>query len=126
MTYPGSTQLGVGKRLLERYPWSRFEVHPEWTEKDCFAAGIPGKVRFIYRPKRGLYDWKGVVVRELEPDVRYVGFYIDPVTGRRFDEGLVNAPKGEYVSARLPSPQDWLLVLENQLNESHWKNSDAP
>ena len=31
MNYPGATQLGIGKKLLEQYPWSRFEPHPEWA-----------------------------------------------------------------------------------------------
>jgi len=113
MTYPGSTQLGLAKKLLEQYPWSRFEVHPEWAEKDCFAAGIPGKVRLIYQPKRGIYNWKGTIVKELEPNVRYSAFYFDPATGRRFDQGAVKAPSGEYKVPRLPSPQDWVLVIEN-------------
>ena len=46
MSYPGSTQLGLGKRFLGQYPWSRFEVHPEWADVGWFAAGIPGEVRF--------------------------------------------------------------------------------
>lgn len=112
MNYPGSTQLGIGKRLLERYPWACFEVHPEWAEADCFAAGIPRKVRFIYQPKRGIYNWNGTIVKGLEPDVRYSAFYFDPATGRRFDQGAVDAPAGAYASPRLPSPQDWVLVLE--------------
>jgi hypothetical protein len=112
MNYPGSTQLGLGKKLLERYSWSRFEVHPEWAEQDCFAAGIPREVRIIYQPKRKIYDWKGTIVKGLEPDVRYTAYYFDPVTGRRFEQGTVNAPSGEYKSPRLPSPQDWVLVLE--------------
>ncbi len=59
MNYPGSAQLGLGKKLLEQYPWWRFELHPEWAEADCFAAGIPGEVWFIYQPKRGVYNWGG-------------------------------------------------------------------
>ena len=82
MKYPGSTQLGLGKKLLERYPWSRFEVHPEWAEKDCFAAGIPGEVRFIYQPRRKIYDWKGTIVKGLKPDGSYTVFYFDPRTSR--------------------------------------------
>ncbi len=31
MNLPGSSQLALGKRLLERYPWQRFEPHPEWA-----------------------------------------------------------------------------------------------
>ncbi len=51
---PGSAQLALAKKLLERYPWPQFEAHPEWTEPSGtaetlasvslpFAAGIPGK-----------------------------------------------------------------------------------
>ena len=112
MNYPGSTQLGLAKKLLETYPWSHFEPHPEWSELDCIAAGIPGKVRFIYQPRRGIYNWGGTVVKNLEPTVRYSAFYFDPATGRRFDQGIINAPTGEYHSPGLPSPQDWVLVLE--------------
>ncbi|UCF16843.1 MAG: DUF4038 domain-containing protein [Phycisphaerales bacterium] len=119
MNYPGSSQLGIGKRLLEKYPWWRFEPHPEWAEKDCFAAGIPGEVRFIYQPKRGIYNWNGTIVKNLEPGARYSAFYFDPATGRRFDQGAVInrqasslTSSGEYKAPRLPSPQDWVLVLE--------------
>jgi hypothetical protein len=117
MHYPGSSQLGIGKRLLEEYPWWRFESHPEWAERDCFAAGIPGEVRVIYQPKRGIYNWKGTVVKHLEPDVSYATFYFDPATGRRFDQGAVankapNTSPDGYQAPRLPSPQDWVLVLE--------------
>jgi hypothetical protein len=112
MNYPGSTQLGLGKKLLERYPWARFEVRPDWTEPGSFAAGIPRKVRFIYQPKRRIYDWKGVGVKGLEADVTYSGFYFDPATGRRFDQGVIQARGGDYASPRVPSPQDWVLVLE--------------
>jgi hypothetical protein len=128
MNYPGATQLGIGKKLLEQYPWSRFEPHPEWTEADCLAAGIPGEVRFIYQPRRSIYDWKGTVVKNLEPGVTYHVFYFDPATGRRFDQGTVmyagptplpfeaGLPgvirTDEYQAPDLPSPQDWVLVLE--------------
>lgn len=32
MRLPGSQQMGFGKKLFERYPWHRFEPHPEWAE----------------------------------------------------------------------------------------------
>ena len=126
MNDPGATQLGLGKRLLEMYPWWRFESHPEWAEEDCFAAGIPGEVRFIYQPKRGIYNWKGTVVKDLEPNASYAAFYFDPATGRRFEQGVVTNKKpktssGEYKAPRLPSPQDWVLVLE-RVKSKHKEN----
>jgi hypothetical protein len=88
MNYPGAAQLGIGKKLLEAYPWERFEPHPEWAS-GCIAADIPGEVRFIYQPRRNIYNWEGTVVKNLEPGVTYRVFYFDPATGRRFDQGTV-------------------------------------
>lgn len=31
MTLPGAYQVGIGAKLLARYPWWRFEPHPEWV-----------------------------------------------------------------------------------------------
>ena len=44
--------------------------------------------------------------------MHYSAFYFDPATGRRFDQGIINAPSGEFQSKGLPSPQEWVLVLE--------------
>ena len=66
--FPGAIQVGLGKTLLQDYPWHRFEPHPEWSDHDCFAAGIPGDVRFIYRPNRSVYDWSGPRLKQLELD----------------------------------------------------------
>ena len=46
-------------------------------------------MRFIYQPRRGIYNWAGTVVKNLEPGVTYHVFYFDPATGRRFDQGTV-------------------------------------
>ena len=59
----GSHDLGIAKRLFERYPWWEFQPHPEWVEgKEMrlgfyapehdfyftpYAAGIPRRVRVI-------------------------------------------------------------------------------
>jgi len=117
MNYPGATQVGLGKKLLLEYPWWRFEPHPEWAEEGSFAAGIPGEVRFIYQPRRTIYNWKGTVVKNLEGDVAYSAFYFDPATGRRFAQGTVGnkdqkSQGYDYQAPDLPSPQDWVLVLE--------------
>ncbi len=126
MNYPGATQLGIGKKLLEHYPWSRFEPHPEWTEGDCIAAGIPGEVRFIYQPRRGIYDWEGTVVKNLELGVTYHVFYFDPATGRRFDQGTVM-----YAGPTAPPFQGHTkpLLLEETFDEADaasWKDYGTP
>ncbi len=128
MHFIGSTQLGRSKALLEEYPWQRFEPHPEWLGKDNsknrleknvefvghgrFAAGIPGEVIFIYQPNRRNYTWDGIQVKDIEAG-DYSVFYFDPVSGRRFDHGVVTI-SGTWTSPNVPSPQDWVLVLEKQ------------
>jgi len=91
MQYPGSGQLGLGKRLLEQYRWADFEPHPEWVEDGCFAAGIPGEVRIVYLPRRNVYNWSGLVVRQLERDVPYHAFYFNPTNGTRYALGTVTS-----------------------------------
>lgn len=116
MNYSGSKQLGLGKKLLEHYPWSRFETHPEWVEEGCFAAGIPGEVRIIYIPRRNIDNWKGRAVRNLDPAADWHVYYFDPATGRRFDQGMIRAggkaAKPVEFKKNVPSPQDWVLVFE--------------
>lgn len=128
MNFIGSTQLGRCKALLEEYPWQRFEPHPEWVGEGNpknrieeyakfvnggrFAAGIPGEVIFVYQPKRKNYVWAGITVKNLHPG-SYSAFYFDPVSGRRFDLGVVTA-SGTWTSPNVPSPQDWVLVMQAQ------------
>ncbi|MCC7375197.1 MAG: DUF4038 domain-containing protein [Verrucomicrobiales bacterium] len=112
MTYPGATQVGLGKKLLENYPWHRFEPHPEWVPEGLFAAGIPSELIVVYSPKRGIYDWSGFTVRGLAPGAVYSAFFFDPATGRRFDQGDVTAIDGTWKASHVPSPQDWVLVMK--------------
>jgi hypothetical protein len=120
MNYPGAAQVGLGKKLLEKYPWHRFETHAGWVEKGCFAAGIPGKVRFIYLPRRNIYNWSGPTVKNLDPTVDWHVYYFDPATGRTFDQGTIRASakanakttKPVEFKKDVPSPQDWVLVFE--------------
>ncbi len=114
MRYPGSEQLGRARRFLMAYPWQNFDVHPEWTDTGMFAAGIPKQVRLIYQPKRGIYNWSGSVVHALEPGVEYTATYIDPVTFRVFPAGKTGLTGGSFTAPAVPSPQDWLLVLETR------------
>ena len=119
--YPGSTQLGIGKALLERYPWWAFTPHPEWVTPHAdgenptapYAAGIPGQVRVIYLPRlffpppRG----EGATVEELEPEVNYTARFMDPRTGQAHDLGLVTGSP-RWTIPLPPTMGDWLVTLE--------------
>ena len=52
MNLPGSSQVAAGKRLLEGYPWHRFEPHPEWVAWDDAASSKPPEMgRWIWFPE---------------------------------------------------------------------------
>jgi len=80
---PGSTQMGVARRILERYRWWELVPHPEWVKPSwsptnyfgCYAAGIPGQLRIIFVPAG---TTAGPTVRELEVGTIYQASYFDP------------------------------------------------
>src|SRR5438874_4976302 len=64
MKLSGSRQVGLGKKLFEKYEWQKFTPHLEWAIYATNAAaqpapesygpyttGIPRKVRIIYVPE---------------------------------------------------------------------------
>jgi hypothetical protein len=121
---PGSTQVGLGRRLLERYEWWNFLPHPEWTDPagspanvDApFAAGIAGRVRVIYffSPP---YPWTAGKMRvtAIEPGVRYTGFFYDPRTGQDHPIGPIEPDAdGAWCVPATPTMQDWVLVMERR------------
>lgn len=122
---PGSAQLGLGKRLLERYPWQAFEPHPEWVEPrqgpqnrmSVYAAGVPGQIRFLFIPAQASWvAWRGrLIVRQLEEGASYHGFYYNPRNGQAHDLGTVTGnEQGDFVLPKPPVFQDWVVVLERQ------------
>ena len=124
MHQPGSTHLGLGKKLLQRYEWNLFENHQEWTnrpsgEEDWFmvyAAGIPGQVRVFYG-FTPVYGYEGDPGRhwvlELEKDAAYTAYFYDPRKGKEYDLGPVEtAPDGRWRAPLEPVATDWVLVLE--------------
>ena len=121
MAFPGSAQVGLGKRLLERYRWWRFRPHADWitwagghyydplaATLKPLAAGIAGEVRVIFVPTRCI-----VTVCGIEPGARYRAAWFDPRRGSEHDAGTV-APddEGRWQPPRPPIIQDWVLVLE--------------
>ncbi len=113
---PGGAQVGLGARFLRELPWWRLTPHPEWVtmpwkKEDLFgvsAAGIPGELRLFYQP----LQWNGPVVQQLEPRVRYLATYFDPITGARHDLGPIEPDlDGTWKAPFAPVVQDWVLML---------------
>ena len=120
---PGSAQLGLGKRLLERYSWWQFEQHDDWITPHQssdnriapFAAGIPTQVRVVFVPAASCWAaFSGKMrVTRLEPGAVYHAFFFDPKTGQEHDLGTAQGDDaGEFVVPKPSILQDWVLVLE--------------
>jgi hypothetical protein len=112
---PGSKQLGLGKRLLERYEWWRMEPHREWVEPHWspdeylypYAAGIPGELRIIFtgNPR--------CVVKKLEKNLSYRAAWFNPLTGKAYPIGIIQGNEsGDWQTPSMPIYQDWIIVLE--------------
>jgi len=115
---PGSQHIGLSKALLMRYPWWRFEAHPEWADphwnKDdyekAYAAGIPGEVRVIFIPSPPFHR---PAVKNIEPEISYRAFYFDPKSGKEHDLGRVTPDStGSWQAPMTPVFADWVLVME--------------
>ncbi len=121
---PGSLQVGLGRKLLERYRWWKFEPHPEWVDPrwstDNYAlpsaAGIPGEVRVIYCPQM----WEAPMAKGLEKRTAYTASLFDPAMGADREIGKVTPDaNGDWKISvgnkpwnTFPLYQDWVVVLE--------------
>jgi hypothetical protein len=133
MHYPGSAQMGVGRRFFERYPWWLFqprrEPHLPEGRISTLAAGIPGAVAVFYFPGNGvpgeLLGMFGAPI-QVERGAAYQAFYFNPRSGeevrsyiasgfRRVELGKVTPDAGgSWVPPPKPEMDDWLLVLEDR------------
>ena len=103
---PGSAQLGLAARFLQRFEWWRFEPHQEWVSPAGspehiqwpFAAGIPGQVRVIYLYGPNFPGYQPSV-QQLEPDVAY-----RPITGTRAPARNIPWPGHGRCRRRLAHP----------------------
>ncbi|HUZ45675.1 MAG TPA: DUF4038 domain-containing protein [Terriglobia bacterium] len=116
---PGSEQIGHCKKLLTRYPWWRFEPHPEWVEpgwskKDYmlpYAAGIPGEVRVVFIPTM----WSPPKLNGLESGTTYRAFFFNPRTGKEQAlEDVTADGTGAWQVPITPTLEQWLVVLEKK------------
>lgn len=129
---PGSYQLGIGKKFMERFRWYKFEPHPEWVNPHSsdgdwmlpYAAGIPREVRIIYFPGncflKEVDKFKEIKILNIEEGVNYIAYYFNPrsgeILGKRdvdHDENGTWLISGGIINSN-PSMEDWVLVLEKK------------
>ncbi len=118
MELPGSSQVALAKKLLERYEWWRLEPHPEWVQPHWskqnyqlpYAAGIPGELRIVFVPPM----WDPPKIIQLESDVAYHASFFDPRTAKISPIGTVQGnSQGMWQSPITPTFEQWVIVLES-------------
>lgn len=139
--YKGSSQLGLAKRLFEKFEWFKFQPHPEWVSPNWkegrffpYCSGIPGVVRIIYIPpslmgrsEKISLGYGTFRILGVEKDIDYIAYYFNPRTGNvqekiniePSDDGGWIVPARGYPSDRyfvFPNLSDWVLVMENKKN----------
>ncbi|MDP6513229.1 MAG: DUF4038 domain-containing protein [SAR202 cluster bacterium] len=120
---PGSRDVGIGRRILQRYDWWRLIpapdlVQPRWTGDDYYgpyAATIPDHCLIVYFPKPS-----GNATVKLEPNTSYHAFFVNPATAEPYDLGCVKTDEdGMWTSpGRRPIFHDLVLVLEVLVDEN--------
>lgn len=82
MHFSGSTHCGIGKRVLSRYDWSKFEPHPEWV-------GYAGNVWLSFANAKWIWTSNAAPAK-------------DAPNRRSYFRKTFNLPKGRKIlSARL-------------------------
>jgi hypothetical protein len=118
MRLPGSTHMGIGRRLFASLPWTKLEpvfggaVWDEEAAADTLTGpqtcGIGDRLRIVYA-----LDPKSVRMLGLRPAARYRVRLFDPVTGdRTAAEAKLSTPQGELVVPPPSHGHDWVILAE--------------
>ena len=132
MHLPGSGQVGLGRRFLERFPWTAMErIHEPRAvalgRKSSFGFGIPGVVSIYYVPtglepeplhgileggERKFFWWRTLLPIQVGPDTHFEAHWFDPRSGDETRIGPVQPDaEGFWTPPAKPSLLDWVLVL---------------
>ncbi len=103
-------------------PWS----YPagEWKAKNGnifqpYAAGIAGKIRFIYVPCLSLFCHAPPTVLGLEQGVRYHAYYWEPTIGVKFDLGSIERPPPGAVLLNDDLPDGGKITADSAVSAIH-------
>jgi len=116
--FSGSTQVGIARRILEKFPWWKIEPHPElvephWSESQYLFPYLAtsGEVIIIYDPIRHA-GWGGLLVKGLEKGASYRATYYDPSNGKKYELGLIKPDeKNNWQAPPFCIVKDNVLIL---------------
>jgi hypothetical protein len=136
LAYHGAAQVGLGKRLLERYRWWELRPAPDAIEPHAsddnwylpFAAALPDGSVLVYVPGIGMaprastedYIRAKKSLKGLTPHRRYRATFVSVRTGEEEPTVLFETDDGRIALSDLTGPdtrfetptwEDWLLVV---------------
>ena len=121
MNFEGAKQISLCMKYLTSFEWWKFEYHPEWLETPCslnacdghFAAGIPKKVRVIFKPFFGGSFFGDINILKIEKGINYKAYRFNPITGKEtYLADVTPDNEGKWKFPRADAFQDWLYVLK--------------
>jgi hypothetical protein len=118
MRRAGSTQVGLAKQFLARYPWQHLEPRPAaaaWADNqpaqdDIYpsALGLETKLLIVYVPRP-----RPIVVKQLVPQAEYAVGLFDPVAGGQSSLGTIKSDANGSLPVPPPAHKhDWVLIVE--------------
>jgi hypothetical protein len=118
MKQPGSSEVGLAKQFLSRYPWHCLEPKPDtvaWADdqpaKDDIqpcAAGIGTELRIVYVPQP-----RAITAKQLAAQTPYAVTLFNPVVGGHVSRGEATTDASGAWRCTPPNQNhDWVLVLE--------------
>lgn len=128
--YRGSTQVGLGKKTLEKLDWWTMEPHPEWVPPaksdslkhfTSYAAGVPGRLRVIYFSALSAME---LTVLGLEADITYDAHFVVPSNGKRLPIGRIRGnSEGVWTMTRTRKHDLVLIMAATGASASNRKTS---
>jgi hypothetical protein len=129
MNLPGSRQVGLGKKLFEKYEWQKFVPHPEWAmysngpdwkpvpKNGPYATGISDTVRIIYVPESRLAGSpvpRPIILLQLDPNAKYRAQAFDPTTGKLSELASIPINNKSFPASKPKTIEsdDWVIVIE--------------
>ena len=116
--YPGSTHVGIGKKILENYAW--WEMMPAHHRLDnvsdeilnqpvCAEIQGVGLITYLFRKPSG---WLKYSFNGFQPNSKVSVTFWDPITGSRYDDLKFDSDdEGVVTINRAPIMQDWVVLL---------------
>lgn len=120
--FNGGEQIGLAVKLLQKFDWWDFTLHPEWisyrgNQNNIYAPfvmGVPSKVRIVYSYGTPLsWEDRPLTIQHIESNINYSAYFWDPRNGNKQDIGLVEPNvNNEWTIPSRRMFQDWVLILE--------------